>query len=325
MESAALFWIEKNSAVDKQQKRNAVMNGMVWTRSQMAKRADQQGKRIISLILSAVLTLLCVLSLKNSKVVEAADNIVLLEKRHPGYWKWFHENTAEVDIDNDKRVDFVGFPISKKYLSEISDDDYHFFLNVTGRDGHRRLIYFLDGTGIDMNTSLYGDVDTSSWMVSNGIKVGNLTDITCEDKEMPIKEITDIYEYLDALQDYSFIISARDDADGRWDKTLQNLLENLGLSGGFYFRGSYIAIVDNDENLYEEANDPVGAYAGTIQGHEVLVKSSGYNNGAISEIVIDGVDYSKKGRGLNIVVMKNGNIVDSVNFDTCYWALTCYR
>lgn len=53
----------------------------------MTARVDQQ-KRIISLIFSVVLTLLCVLSLKNSKVVEAADDLVLLEKRHPGYWEY---------------------------------------------------------------------------------------------------------------------------------------------------------------------------------------------------------------------------------------------
>ena len=42
-------------------------------------------RKIMSLALSVVLILLSVLLLNNEKVVEAADNFVLLEKRHPGY------------------------------------------------------------------------------------------------------------------------------------------------------------------------------------------------------------------------------------------------
>lgn len=45
-------------------------------------------KRILSLIASIVLILVAVIGLQNEKVVEAADNLVLLEKRHPGYWEY---------------------------------------------------------------------------------------------------------------------------------------------------------------------------------------------------------------------------------------------
>lgn len=62
----------------------------------MTARMDQQ-KRIISLILSVVLTFLCVLVLKNDNVVEAADNYILLENRQPGYWNYLRpEKMIEV-------------------------------------------------------------------------------------------------------------------------------------------------------------------------------------------------------------------------------------
>lgn len=280
-------------------------------------------KRILSVVMSVLLTVIAILFLQNEKVVDAADNLVLLEKRHPGYWTWLRERASKVDIDNDKEPDVVAFPISKKYLPDITLEDYKFFLKDTERDSFRRLVYFLDGTGVDMDTSLYGDVDSDSWTVKNGTKVDNFDAIRHEEKT--INEITDLYEYLDALKGYSFVISVRDDAHTHWDETLQQLLEGLGLSGGFEYRDSYIAVVDNEGKVYETVGEPIAEYKGVFQGHDLSVRSSGYNNGAISEIVIDGIDYSQSGRGLNIVVLKDGDIVDSVNFDTWYWALTCYR
>lgn len=103
------------------------------------------------------------------------------------------------------------------------------------------------------------------------------------------------------------------------------MLEDLGLSGGFQYQDSYFVVVNDGSKVYETVGDAIAEYKGTIQGHNLSVKSSGYKNGAISEIVIDGIDYSKKGGELNIVVLKDGNVYDSVNFDTWYWALTCYR
>jgi len=45
-------------------------------------------KRVKSLALSVVLTLLAVFLLQENKVAEAADNLLLLEKRHPDYWNY---------------------------------------------------------------------------------------------------------------------------------------------------------------------------------------------------------------------------------------------
>ena len=52
-------------------------------------------KRITSLLLSVVLVLLTVFLLQDNRVVEAADNLVLLEKRHPGYWEYLGPEAVE--------------------------------------------------------------------------------------------------------------------------------------------------------------------------------------------------------------------------------------
>lgn len=54
---------------------------------------------MMSLALSVVLILLSVLFLNNEKVVEAADERILLENRHPGYWNYLspgHGKTIDI-------------------------------------------------------------------------------------------------------------------------------------------------------------------------------------------------------------------------------------
>lgn len=126
----------------------------------MTIRIDQQGKRIISLILSIVLTLLCVLCLQNSKVVEAVDEAVLLEKKHPGYWTWLGSKTIGAGNNT------VIYPVSKLYIEDISYDDWLLLKNTINE---RRIVDFGDGTGIDVLQSTYGELDRDSWVISDKI------------------------------------------------------------------------------------------------------------------------------------------------------------
>jgi hypothetical protein len=45
-------------------------------------------KKIASLLISAVLIIIAVGALNNPAIVDACDNAILLEKRHPGYWDY---------------------------------------------------------------------------------------------------------------------------------------------------------------------------------------------------------------------------------------------
>ncbi len=70
-------------------------------------------RKILSLALSAVLILLSVPFLNNEKVVEAADDLVLLENRHPGYWNYLR---PEVGYD---------FVASKNNAKNLIVSDMH--------------------------------------------------------------------------------------------------------------------------------------------------------------------------------------------------------
>ena len=123
------------------------------------------------------------------------------------------------------------------------------------------------------------------------------------------------------LKDYSFIISIKDDAFSGWNEDLTASLKELGLEGGFTYRESYIAVVENGEIKNEQVgHDPLEYSDGTIS-----VTSAGMEAGNYSSILVNGNEYSKQGRGLNIVVLKDGEVIDSVNFDTWSWLYPCTR
>lgn len=274
-------------------------------------------KRLFELILTAALIIGSVGLSQNSKVVEAADEAILLEKRHPGYWEWLRANAIEVDTDQDGEHDATIFPVSKMYKNEVTTDDYQIFLKDADRDDNHRVIYFFDGTGFDVDKNIYGAVDTDSWIV-NG-EASDWNSIYYEEK--PLNEVTDIYEYLRKLKDYSFIISIKDDAFSGWNEDLTASLKELGLEGGFTYRESYIAVVENGEIKNEQVgHDPLEYSDGTIS-----VTSAGMEAGNYSSILVNGNEYSKQGRGLNIVVLKDGEVIDSVNFDTWSWLYPCTR
>lgn len=269
-------------------------------------------KIILSLIASVVLILVAVIGLQNEKVVDAADNLMLLEKKHPGYWEYLRNRKQEFDTDCDGKNDVTVNMLSKTFLQDtITSTDYKIFSKDAKSDTDRRFIYFYDGTGIDVNTSVYGNVDTNSWNVIAGHPIVDVSEIKCEEK--PINEITDLYEYLEAIKNYSFIISARDDAANFWNRDLQHSLEDLGLLGGFKYRDSYIAVVQDGKVLHEQvSHDPL-----EYTNKDLYVKSAGYDTGVADSVIsIDSIDYSVKGRGLNIVVFMDENIIDSIAFDT---------
>ena len=266
------------------------------------------------------MTALAVFFLKNNKVTAAIDNVFLLENRYPEYWNWLRTRSDNIDLDNDSFRDVEIFPISKIYINEITDWEYQLFLKDSERESIRRVIYFFDGTGIDVNNSTYGNMDINTWTITNISKsISSIKDIIYQKNE--ITDTTDIYEYLSLLKGHTFVISAMDDAYTCWNDDLQNLLEQVGLKGKFGYRDSYVAVVENGNVLFEKASQDQISY--NYDG--ILINSAGMTAGNISNVLVNDMEYSKQKRGLNIVVFDNGMVVDSVNFDTWSRLLPCYR
>ena len=297
-------------------------------------------KRILSLIASIVLILVAVIGLQNEKVVEAADDLVLLEKRHPGYWEWLSsENSIEQNIDRNYSNEVSIFPINKNNLKKISYSDFNYFFKDMERDNNRRVIDFLDGTGINMNTMTYGKLDRNEWIISDPMDslINNGKFLLLEDSsgtsilgingieytDIDFSSIDSIYLYLAALNtpDYSFVISAMDDASLSWNWIITKYLSRIGLKMTPNYRDSYIAVKENGELIYEQVGHELLEYS----NKNISVTSAGLEAGNYSSIQINGKEYSKQSRGLNIVVFRDGSVIDSVNFDTWDKLLPCKR
>ena len=91
---------------------------------------------------------------------------------------------------------------------------------------------------------------------------------------------------------------------------------------------NFIGIYNNGSVVYQYiGGDEKSNYAGTINNHVVSIESSTLHYGNSSNIIIDGIDYAVKYRGINIVVVDNltGKIIDSVAFDTHLKEIPCIR
>lgn len=146
--------------------------------------------------------------------------------------------------------------------------------------------------------------------------------------------ITNLSTYLDHLQnagkDYTAIISVRDEAVMNLDDELRNKLRQLGFTSNFSvenaYQNSFIGIWQDGKVIYENlskgSDDPeqdVLEFKGIMpDGMKYYVKSAGNKVGNESSIVIDGVQMSKNGRGMNIVIYdsRHKRVIDSIVFDT---------
>lgn len=98
------------------------------------------------------------------------------------------------------------------------------------------------------------------------------------------------------------------------------------------FRESYAAIIDNGINIFEEIasdlREPV-EYTCSIDETQISLCGSGFNvpKDHSPSIVINGINYSSGGRGLNFVVYDKAKqtVIDAVNFDTYAVTCTCSR
>lgn len=152
-----------------------------------------------------------------------------------------------------------------------------------------------------------------------------------------LHEIKDINIYLSYLKQYEDIIDiyiAVQDIQGYClTKDIMDKLETLGISQADalleHEYHSFIAAIckgnpcikqiGGDEKIYDKYK--------TENGINIELKSATLHYGNLAEILIDGIDYAVKGRGLNLVVLdsQSGALLDSVNFDTHEEGIPCQR
>lgn len=92
------------------------------------------------------------------------------------------------------------------------------------------------------------------------------------------------------------------------------------------YRWSYISVLSNNKTLYEKTENVPLEYKFRLDDIKFEVVSKGHSVGNVSNIKLDGKEYSKNKRGLNILVYDKllEEVADSVSFDT-HDSLTCSR
>lgn len=140
-----------------------------------------------------------------------------------------------------------------------------------------------------------------------------------------------LHEYLMSLmgRNLTIFISVKDEAVNSMTPLLFQDLEMLGIRTDLKgrVRNSYYAVISSNEVIEEIAAQARLTHEGMIGEVPYSITSAGFQVGNYSSIIIDGIEYSKNGRGLNIVVYDNEacSVIDSVVFDTYVQEMTVRR
>jgi hypothetical protein len=135
-----------------------------------------------------------------------------------------------------------------------------------------------------------------------------------------LNQSSDFLKYLSYLKDPNYVvaISAADDAASGLSQEAYGLLRDVGLTGPTAFRNSYVALIDGDKVIYEKMDATRIEFTTTINGNIWTITSVGGTQGALSTIMLNGINYTPTLRGLNIVVFNKvkDEVVNISNFDT---------
>lgn len=143
-------------------------------------------------------------------------------------------------------------------------------------------------------------------------------------KDCELPHITELNTYLAAVNNeyYSVFLATK----GDWTAYLGNesavLLRNLGLrapESGAAAKAGFLAAV-SDGKIHEQSGLEQLQLSGTVRRGIVtfLMESTAPAYGDRCSIAVDGTEYSKNSRGLNVVVLQRetGRVIDTVCFDT---------
>lgn len=163
----------------------------------------------------------------------------------------------------------------------------------------------------------------------------NCSEATFQEQIDNLKHTRDIGIYLDALlmlQNKYLIILSTKDNPGRYisDENLKKI-HKLGfdkLTRNLWHM--YIGVSNKSNIIFNEcgkkAEEPV-EYCGNIDGQVLKIKSMSWRNGNISQILVNGIEYSLNNRGLNFVVFdfEIGKVIDSTTYDSHNAITTLYH
>ena len=137
-------------------------------------------------------------------------------------------------------------------------------------------------------------------------------------------EFIELATELEKKSDYVICFSIKDEAtQGLTDQELEGM-KRLGLDTDFAqnYRGSMVAVIDNGETVIQNfGQDEQNCEYHPYENLEIKMISKGFDVGNESSIEINGQEYSKNLRGMNVVVYdkKKNEVISSTVFDT--WSI----
>lgn len=145
---------------------------------------------------------------------------------------------------------------------------------------------------------------------------------------------TNIMKYISLLMNEKdnllIVISAKDTPGMAITQELNKLLNELGTKDTLvnaHWCG-YLFVLYRGINIFEQKKYQQRVeYSNYIEGKNISIESAPLHNGNVSKIMIDNIDYSVNGRGLNFVIYdyRYNKVVDSVSYDTHDYRYFCMR
>ncbi len=127
-------------------------------------------------------------------------------------------------------------------------------------------------------------------------------------------------EYISSIDTdkYFIFMVAKDDASKALTEDVIKSMNKLGLN--FYtqdaYRNAYAAIIGN-KPMFEQKDDSIVKCNAEFEGVKISMQSASYKGGNNASILLDGKEYAKNQRGLNIVIYNKElhHVTDSVYVD----------
>ena len=195
-------------------------------------------------------------------------------------------------------------------------------------------LFHLDSTGARLRTEqLIKDLER--WREApDRYKDADMSRDIYEDilSDAMLSHITDFHKYLSALKKagdrYCVFLSMKETVSGSMDDTDKRMLKDLGVGAAVHNpQKGYIAVSDCGR-VTEKKDDNLLELSGRLDSGPVYHMTSIRNDhGMDCSIILDGREYSKNQKGINMIVYsrETGRVLDSVSFDICLGEMRSVR
>ena len=217
--------------------------------------------------------------------------------------------------------DNSGCLISEYYLNnygkEISNDLG--IARIVREYDEKRLIceYYIDGDGMLIDSPQKGYAKKINLYSEDGIL--NLSYFYNSEGKVLKLGSGNFHDFLNGInaKHTSIIISVRDEGFRGLTPLLAEDLKSFGLTADLINNPwcSYCAVVQSS-GVTEELSKKEISITGIVDGLSYNIISACYGAGDKSSIMLDGREWSLNMRGMNIVLVEDGKVVESVSFDT---------